>query len=104
MTITTTARARITDPTTSHSAAASVEGITETQAVILRLLEVPGTDTDLVNRYHQAWFTERDTVPRASDSGIRSRRAELVALGLVKDSGERALTPSGRQAIVWVTA
>lgn len=29
------------------------------------------------------------------------RRRELVQLGLVKDSGDRRATPSGRKAIVW---
>lgn len=32
----------------------------------------------------------------------RPRRVELVRAGLVRDSGLRRLTPSGRKAVVWV--
>jgi hypothetical protein len=40
----------------------------------------------------------------ASDSGIRSRRSELAATGLVIDSGERQRMDSGRMSIVWSIA
>jgi len=36
-----------------------------------------------------------------SPSGARTRRAELVAMGLVRDSGDKSLLSSGRWAIVW---
>lgn len=91
--------ARKTDPTTSHQAAGSVQNITATQEHILKALVRPGTDLDIVERY-----SNLKTSPRASESGIRSRRAELVAIGLVKDSGERKRLPSGRNAIVWSVA
>lgn len=32
----------------------------------------------------------------------RPRRIELVRAGLVKDSGQTRLTPSGKRAVVWV--
>jgi len=35
---------------------------------------------------------------------VSPRRRELVLAGLVKDSGERRKTSSGRQATVWVSA
>lgn len=92
--------ARHTDPHTSHDAAASVKDITATQAAILKLLAIPHTDADLVWYYQQGW---NDT-PRASESGIRSRRADLVKLGLVVDTGRRKKLPSGRYAIVWKAA
>jgi hypothetical protein len=38
---------------------------------------------------------------RQSSSGIRSRRAELEAAGLVRDTGQRMKLPSGRKAHVW---
>lgn len=36
-----------------------------------------------------------------SDSGIRSRRAELVERGMVRASGRFALSHSGRRMIIW---
>jgi len=36
-----------------------------------------------------------------SDSGIRSRRSELVKLGLLVDSGESVRSDSGRHMVLW---
>lgn len=91
--------ARTTDPQTSHEAAESVKNLTETQEYILKALVRPRTDVDLLDAYRNLKFA-----PIASESGIRSRRAELVAAGLIVDSGERRKTPSGRNAIVWKLA
>lgn len=92
--------ARLTDPNTSHSAASSVQNITETQQAILQLLTLhPMTDQELVR-----WYQNQLIAPRASESGIRSRRAELVEQGLVKDTGERKKLESGRSAVVWTAA
>ena len=91
-----TVRARTTDPMTSHLAADSVDNITETQRYILRCLKLPRTDVELLSAY-----TNYKTAPRASESGIRSRRAELVDRGLVVDTGRRVRLDSGRFAIVW---
>jgi hypothetical protein len=91
--------ARHTDPHTSHEASRSVGNITATQEYILKALTRPATDVDLVERYQNL-----RNAPRASESGIRSRRSELVAAGLVKDSGARVRLASGRNAIVWQRA
>ena len=92
--------ARLTDPSTSHAAASSVQNITETQQAILQLLTLhPMTDQELVT-----WYQNQLIAPRASESGIRSRRAELVEQGLVKDTGERKKLASGRSAVVWTAA
>jgi hypothetical protein len=48
-----------------------------------------------------AAYNNMRTAPRASESGIRSRRAELVDRGLVVDTGRRIRLESGRYAIVW---
>lgn len=93
------AHARKTDPTTSHDAGRSVKDITSTQAFILKALRKPLTDVALVNAYRGY-----KTAPQASESGIRSRRSELVAQGLVVDTGNRIKLPSGRNAIVWSVA
>jgi len=89
----------MTDPSTSHLAAASVKNETLTQRVILDFLFVPMTDEELVHYYKQAQ-ARIDTIPRASDSGIRSRRAELTRDFKVFAVGYKK-TKSGRKAIVW---
>jgi hypothetical protein len=94
--------ARLTDPQTSHEAAASVKNITATQSAILDLLRFPMNDEELVNAYYDR--VNRGWAPNASPSGIRSRRAELADRGLVVDSLMRARLVSGRQAIVWTVA
>jgi hypothetical protein len=91
-----TAKARKTDPSTSHDAAASVDNITKTQEYVLKALRRPRADVELVEAYRAF-----KTAPRASESGIRSRRAELVDRGLVVDTGRRVRLDSGRFAIVW---
>lgn len=94
--------ARHNDPITSHEAAASdlPESQSKTQLAILVILGYgPMTDTEIIRTYSDLY--QFGDVPRASESGIRSRRAELVAMGKVEDSGEFRLTPSNRRAIVW---
>jgi len=93
-------KARRTDPDTSHQAAASISNITETQrAIYYLLLAKPTSDVDGLRVYRLA--ETHAIAPRVSESGYRSRRAELVSLGLAKDSGNRVKLPSGRFAIVW---
>lgn len=92
------ARARRSDPMTSQLAAASVERIRESQRTILELLRCqgPATDPEILARLRR--------LPgrfQMSESGARTRRSELVARGLARDSGRRARLPSGRMAIVW---
>jgi hypothetical protein len=89
--------ARTTDPETSHEAAQSVTNITPLKAEILKRLMTPMTDTEL---YTQIKFRSTLIV---TESGVRSRRAELVQAGLVKDTGERQKLETGRNAIVWAT-
>jgi hypothetical protein len=91
--------ARKTDPQTSKDAAKSVNNVTTTQKAILSLLRKHQTDMDLVRNYH--YLVKNGKAPRASESGIRSRRAELVDAGLVKDTEARMKSPSGRMMTVW---
>jgi hypothetical protein len=94
------AKARNSDPATSHEAADSVRNITDTQKVILHLLAQPMTDLELVETFYKA--VNRNKL-WASESGIRSRRSELVQQGKVLDTGAREKLASGRNAIVWRT-
>lgn len=90
-------KARKNDPATSHEAADSVADVTATQSYIVKVLnKKPRNDHELIEAYRQY-----KTAPRASESGIRSRRAELVKAGVVTDTGKRVVLPSGRRSIVW---
>jgi hypothetical protein len=94
--------ARTTDPETSHQAAEDVSSrLRESQAAVLVVLALngPSTDQELTAKYHQ--LAAAGAVPPQSESGIRSRRAELVRIGTVRDTGLRDRTRSGRRTIVW---
>jgi hypothetical protein len=87
---------RTGDPATSHQAAATVARTSALKVAILAALEDRQlTDGELVA------YLRRGLFPHASESGIRSRRAELVAEGLVVDTRLRRLTPAGRETTVW---
>jgi len=87
--------ARRGDPSTSWEAARSLDPATlrKSQRVVLACLQDlgPMTDDDLVVAL----------VGIVSPSGARTRRSELVAKGLVFDTGGRVVLASGRHAIVW---
>lgn len=91
------AHARRTDPPTSHAAAASVRGIRESQADVLTVIRKYGPVSDeQISSYY------RDLrMPRQSESGLRTRRSELVTLGLVVDSGLMGYTLSNRKTVLW---
>jgi len=91
---------RTSDPNSSHEAEKSVTGLAFSYRVILGALRDygPMNDESLIKVWRK---TQTKT---ASDSGIRSRRSELAATGLVIDSGERQRMDSGRMSIVWTLA
>lgn len=95
------ARARRADPETSHEAAASLtsDKLRRSQEAVLALLRERGPmdDQHLVREY--AWNFDA-SAPEQSESGLRTRRKELVQRGLVRATGTVRL-PSGRNAIVW---
>jgi hypothetical protein len=100
------ARARTSDPWTSHAAAGSIpeEKLRETQAAVLAAFRVlgPMTHEDLVSGYGReapglGW-------PRQSVSGLRTRTSELVAAEFLRNSGRTVRLPSGRHSIVWEAA
>ncbi len=102
-------RARRDSPQTSWDAARSVENVSDVQGAILRLYALygPMTDTRLIEAYklRQAGGKHHDGLPLiyppCSESGIRTRRNELVKARLVKNMGWTDKLPTGRQAIVW---
>lgn len=91
-------RARSTDPETSRAAAASVGDLTGKQRAVLGVFARHGGmhDEDLLLAYDVT-----PDVPRQTDSGLRTRRHELVDAGLLEDSGRKAKTEAGRASIVW---
>lgn len=94
------AHARRTDPQTSHDAAASVRRIRESQADVLTVIRKYGpiSDEGMIHAYRAMGLSWQ------SDSGLRTRRSELVALGAVVDSGYTIRTQSNRQSILWKVA
>lgn len=87
------AHARKTDGQTSRDAAASVKDISETQEQILRILRALGPQTD---EEIQLAF-----VGYCSPSGLRSRRAELVRLGKVRQNAREGRTAANRTCAIW---
>lgn len=93
--------ARRTDPETSHQAAASVRDISKTHERILEVLDRygPATDEEIYSYYFN--LAQLFEWPPASPSGLRSRRAELVTLGKVYDTGNKGHTSAGRPTTIW---
>lgn len=85
------ARSRHSDPDTSRQVPDSLRMIKSRSDVLKTLSRRPLTDIELV----QAMSS------KMSPSGTRTRRSELVRMGLVKDSGRRKPGPTGRSHIVW---
>lgn len=84
---------------TSLDAYASLDPtrISDLQRTILdRLQVIPMTDEELYDRL------QADGVA-ATASSVRTRRAELVAGGFVRDAGSRRKSRTGRLMIVWQT-
>jgi hypothetical protein len=83
-------RARLTDPGTSHEAAAQAHA-TEQRRLILLALDAAGPMTaDEIDQYLN-W--------RPTTSG--RRMGELARIGTVRTTGEERRTRSGRMAEVW---
>lgn len=94
------AHARHTDPETSHEAAASIESesIQLTQLRVLHCLDTIGPQDDIGIAQ---WFRYQDHRWKASPSGLRTRRSELVARGLVRFSGHYGKSASNRRTRIW---
>ena len=91
--------ARRTDPATSHEAAASitVQRMRADHHLVLAALHDHGPMTDfaLASRVSSAL----GRIVKQTSIGVR--RKELVTLGLVRNSGRRAPSDTGKASIVW---
>jgi len=90
------AHARNSDPETSHEAAESVE-VVKNQLYVLAVFSqiCPCTDKTLVATY------PRVSEHTQSESGIRTRRKELVDKGIVRWTGELVRGDTNRRERVW---
>lgn len=86
---------RRTDPVTSYQAAASVD-LSKGQKIVMSAFRVRNsmTDDELIAQVQRLGL-------KLSPSGCRSRRKELVGMGVLRDSGVKELTASNRSTIVW---
>ena len=93
------ARARSTDPDTSHDAADSFSEhkLSELQGAVLAWFQKHrrGTDEQLENSTEFA---------NLAPSTARKRRTDLAERGLIRDSGERAINSRNRKMVVWELA
>ncbi len=79
-----------------HAPATLVPNATTRERILTLLSEAgPMADSELRLQYGRRWGYD------VSDSGLRTRRAELVRRGLVYDTGERITMRSGRLSIIW---
>jgi len=93
---------RTGDPDTSQAAAQAVNirHAKSLQWWILRWLGSPLQSDD--DRTHLGVHAGlRHVQPSPTESGCRTRLNELVKAGLVRDTGRRAVLPTGRKAVVW---
>ena len=92
------AKTRANAAKTSQKAAASVQRMTRKRQDVMATFRRFGalTDEQLVSVY-----ASMDDVTDQSESGLRTRRSELVRMGLLADTGQTRPIRSGRQAILW---
>lgn len=90
-------KVRRMDPGTSFSAALA-QTPEKTRGLYIAIRQIldrkPMTDEELLALFQSK---HKSVTP----SGVRSRRAELVDAGWVRDSGEKRLTAAGSPSIVW---
>jgi hypothetical protein len=97
------ANARSTDPGTSHAAARSItaENMKESQRAVLDCFDRYGPMHD--ERFLAVYSEVRNSHgwPQQSESGLRTRRSELVDSRWMRDTGQTVTLPSNRQSTVW---
>lgn len=99
------ARARTSDPTTSHEAAdsisaAALEDSEREVLTIVRKAEAPVCAEQIEER-HLRRFWQGDTADHWKPSRLRTALKQLVDAGAIVQQGE-TLTDSGRHARAWV--
>lgn len=93
------ARARNTDPYTSHLAASQIMDATTLQIRIIQCFDASQgmNDDELFACYKRMWGV---SFP-ATEASIRSRRAELRDRGVITDTGRTRRNKNGNKSIIW---
>jgi len=86
--------ARSSDPSTSWDAARQLGDLRESQKEVFALFDQPMTDEEIE-------IKAASLEVRQQPSGLRTRRRELVDLGLLHDTGGRRQNKNGNRVIVW---
>lgn len=86
------ARARHTDPDTSHAAAASVNLTRNQQSLMMvfRIVGEPMLDEEMIAAYEH--WSKPMGLPQQSESGLRSRRSELEKTGKLVADGKKKMS------------
>ena len=92
------AKTRAADGPTSRKAAASVQNMTRKRSDVMQAFRRFG---DLTDEQLRDVYGTMDGVSQQSESGLRTRRSELVRMELLRDTGQVRRMRSGRQAAVW---
>lgn len=90
------ARARNTDPATSHEAAAAVQPATDTIRAAVERFAYNKGEAGFIDEELSAAFDAADS------SSYRTRRGELTQVGTIVDSRRRRKNDNMRDCIVWV--
>jgi hypothetical protein len=102
--LTLTPGTRRSHPETSRLAARSIDGLSDKRQAVLSIVATYGplTHEGIIRRYNEKRIEFDMIIPKQTDSGIRSRCAELVRMGLVEAvDGDHGVTASGRKCNVW---
>ena len=94
-------KTRSTDPETSREAPKAIK-MTENREAVLRVFRQFGAMTDEeAQRRYESCIRLGLPYPEQKDSGLRTRRSELVKMGELRDSGRTRRMSTGGKAIVW---
>lgn len=95
---------RTTDPDTSYEAAMkAVAHASKYRPLLLEIITEHGPITfdEIIGHYNMRRVMD-ESVPGASDSGIRTRVKELQRMGLVRIDPEKGVSSHGNRARRWV--
>lgn len=100
-----TARARRTDPSTSHEAADRTSGsLSYMQSLVLGIFKILGSATDDELGTYYTLMQSSQGWPVTHPDTPRKRRSDLTKRGLLVDSGETRVNSFGSPETVWVMA